>query len=124
MKLLFFFIKPKKYWIIFIFGALLFLMNNFIFKNISIIYLNMFFNYYFNDIIAPIVYLSYINILTCSFLDKSINSLVIIILIIIVCSFFWEYVALFLKPSSIFDINDIICYFIGGFIFYLLTQYE
>lgn len=113
--------KTKKYWAILTIGITLYLTNNLILKNSPFISLNIFFNNYFNDILAPIVYLSYLNIISLILVKKELKSPLIIFSIIIICSFFWEFVALFVKQGSVFDPIDVISYFIGGLIFYIIN---
>jgi len=37
-------------------------------------------------------------------------------------SFLGEYLAIFLRPGSISDWWDVLCYFIGMFVYYLITN--
>ena len=74
---------------------------------------NTFFSFYFNDLLVVVVLFSAMNVV-CNYKVKKISLLFILTCI---ASFFWEYVALFIKPNSVFDFLDIICYFISMIIY-------
>ena len=80
--------------------------------------INWFFMFYFNDFLAIVVLLSFLNIVY----PYKLTNLWLIILVTILASFVWEYLALFIKPGSIFDIFDIISYF-GSMLIYLTLLY-
>lgn len=107
---------------IFIFSVALYLLNTIIFSYITNFNLNYFFTSYFNDLLAPLLLFSYIN-LVLSLINKKIYSLKYLIVIIILCSILWEYVALFFKPSSILDPIDVIFYFLGTLIYWMIHKY-
>lgn len=79
---------------------------------------NWFFMFYFNDFLAIVVLLSFVNIVY----PFKLTNLWLIILVTLVASFVWEYVALFIKKGAIFDIMDVICYF-ASMIIYLILLY-
>ncbi len=90
--------------IILIFFLTLYITNKlFLSKN------NTFFSFYFNDLLVVVVLFSAMNVI-CSHKVKRITLLFIFTCI---ASFFWEYVALFIKYNSVFDFLDILCYFIS-----------
>lgn len=99
--------------IIFVIALSLYLFNNHFLHEI-----NWFFMFYFNDFLAIVVLLSFLNIVY----PYKLTNLWLIILVTILASFVWEYVALFIKPGSIFDFVDIICYF-GSMVIYLVILY-
>ena len=80
--------------------------------------LNWFLMFYFNDFIAIVVLLSFLNIVY----PYKLTNLWLIIIVTILAYFVWEYLALFIKPGSIFDIFDIISYF-GSMLIYLTLLY-
>ena len=80
--------------------------------------LNWFLMFYFNDFLAIVVLLSFLNIVY----PYKLTNLWLIIIVTILASFVWEYLALFIKPGSIFDIFDIISYF-GSMLIYLTLLY-
>ena len=99
--------------IILIVALSLYLMNNHFLHEI-----NWFFMFYFNDFLAIVVLLSFLNIVY----PFKLTNLWLIILVTVLASFVWEYVALFIKAGSIFDFMDIISYF-GSMIIYLALLY-
>ena len=99
--------------IIFVIALSLYLFNNHFSHEI-----NWFFMFYFNDFLAIVVLLSFLNIVY----PYKLTNLWLIVLVTILASFVWEYVALFIKPGSIFDFLDIICYF-GSMVIYLVILY-
>ena len=107
--------------LIFITCVLLYDFNKLIFLNISYYHLNYFFSCYFDDLLAPILFFSYMNLIL-SFIDKKIYSIKYLILIIILCSFLWEYLAIFIKPGSVSDPIDVLSYFIGTLIYWIIFK--
>ena len=92
--------------------SLYFLNNHFLHE------INWFFMFYFNDFLAIVVLLSFLNIVY----PFKLTNLWLIILVTVLASFVWEYVALFIKPGSRFDFIDIIFYF-GSMVIYLIILY-
>lgn len=99
--------------IIFIVSLGLYYFNNHFLHDI-----NWFFMFYFNDFLAIVVLLCFLNIVY----PYKLTNLWLIIIVTILASFVWEYLALFIKPGSIFDIFDIISYF-GSMLIYLTLLY-
>ena len=91
----------------------LYLLNNHFLHEI-----NWFFMFYFNDFLAIVVLLSFLNIVY----PFKLTNLWLIILVTVLASFVWEDVALFIKKGAIFDPMDIICYF-GSMVIYLIILY-
>lgn len=96
-------------------------LNTLFFPSINNYKLNFFFSSYFNDILAPLLLFSYINLLL-SLIDKKLYSLKYLILIIMICSFVWEYLALFFKPTGVFDLIDILFYILGTLIYWIIYK--
>ena len=99
--------------LIFIVSLGLYYFNNHFLHDI-----NWFFMFYFNDFLAIVVLLCFLNIVY----PYKLTNLWLIIIVTILASFVWEYLALFIKPGSIFDIFDIISYF-GSMLIYLTLLY-
>ena len=91
----------------------LYLLNNHILHEI-----NWFFMFYFNDFLAIVVLLSFLNVIY----PYKLTNLWLIILVTLLASFVWEYVALFIKSGSVFDLMDIFSYF-GSMVIYLILLY-
>ena len=99
--------------IILIIALSLYLLNNHLLHEV-----NWFFMFYFNDFLAIVVLLSFLN----AVYPYKLTNLWLIILVTILASFVWEYVALFIKAGAVFDFIDIFCYF-GSMIIYLILLY-
>ena len=99
--------------IILVLALSLYLLNNHFMHEI-----NWFFMFYFNDFLAIVVLLSFLNIVY----PFKLTNLWLIIIVTALASFVWEYVALFIKKGAIFDPMDIICYF-GSMAIYLVILY-
>ena len=74
--------------------------------------------FYFNDFLAIVVLLSFLNIVY----PYKLTNVWLIIIVTILASFVWEYVALCIKAGAIFDLIDVICYF-GSMVIYLILLY-
>ena len=99
--------------VILIIALALYLLNNHILHEI-----NWFFMFYFNDFLAIVVLLSFLNVIY----PYKLTNLWLIILVTLLASFVWEYVALFIKSGSVFDLMDIFSYF-GSMVIYLILLY-
>lgn len=99
--------------VILILALVLYLLNNHILHEI-----NWFFMFYFNDFLAIVVLLSFLNVIY----PYKLTNLWLIILVTLLASFVWEYLALFIKPGSVFDLMDIFSYF-GSMVIYLILLY-
>ena len=99
--------------IILLIALALYLLNNHFLHE-----MNWFFMFYFNDFLAIVVLLSFLNVIY----PYKLTNLWLIIIVTLLASFVWEYVALFVKSGSIFDLMDIFCYF-GSMVLYLILLY-
>jgi hypothetical protein len=106
---------------IFIISVLLYLLNRFIILNINNSIIHYFFSGYFDDLLAPILLFSYINILL-SFYNKKIYSLKYLIISILIVSIVWEYLIVFIKPTSVSDPIDVIFYVLGTLIYWIIHK--
>lgn len=110
--------KINKDIIILIICLILYAINQLFLKKIGI----LFFNNYFNDLLAVPLYFSIINIISLQLRKKEINSFKTLFFITIILSFLGEYVAIYLRKGSVTDYWDIICYFIGMLLYYVLKN--
>ena len=99
--------------VILILALALYLLNYHILHEI-----NWFFMFYFNDFLAIVVLLSFLNVIY----PYKLTNIWLIILVTLLASFVWEYVALFIKSGSVFDLMDIFSYF-GSMVIYLILLY-
>ena len=75
-----------------------------------------FFKFYFDDLFAIVILFSFVNVVSFYKFDN----LWVILFITIFAAFFWEYVALFIKPGSVFDYLDVLAYFVSMIIYLIL----
>ena len=98
-------------------------LNNSFLKVHSEGIVQMFLICYFNDLICPLFFFSYANLLLLT-VKKEIRKLWVVISISICTSFVWEFVAPFIKPSSTTDPLDILCYVTGGIVYWAILHFE
>lgn len=80
----------------------------------------IFFQYYFNDLLAPIIILSFSNYLL-NLYNKVIKGKNVY-LFIIICGIFWEIITPLYKKNSVSDIVDFIMYIMGANIYMLIVK--
>lgn len=115
-------IKKRKYDIFsIIVGFSLYFFNNLVIKKYTTGIVHLFFIGYFNDILSTIIFFSCTNI-CLSIIYKEIYKLKHLILITIFLSFMWEYVAIFINPSSTPDYYDVIAYMYGTVFYYKINN--
>lgn len=99
----------------------LYVVNNLFFKWKTHGWIQIFFISYFNDLICPLLFLSYVNILMMT-TGKEIKRLSVLLLLALVASLVWEFVAPIVKPTSVTDLIDIVCYLVGSVVYWLLMR--
>ncbi len=97
-------------------------INNLFLKEHSGGLLRVFFIGYFNDLICPLFFFSYANMLLIT-VGKEIARLWVICLVSLCTSCVWEFVAPLMKPSSTTDPLDIFCYITGGVVYWAILRY-
>ncbi len=75
-----------------------------------------FFKFYFDDLFAIVILFSFLNIVY----PVKMDNFWIILFITLFATFVWEYLALFIKPGSVFDYLDILAYFVSMVIYLIL----
>lgn len=114
------FMQVKYDLIIFVMCFVLYGLNEMYFKKqISILY--WFFTGYYNDILAPIILLSYSNILILIFMKKKIMNFIGLSLFVMTVGLYWEYITPLYKHSTS-DIYDLLAYYIGFLIYWLSAK--
>lgn len=76
---------------------------------------------YLNDLICPLLLLSYTNILLLT-INMEIRRLHVILLLCLAAGAFWELRLSFLKPQAVSDAIDILCYLAGGVIYWMICR--
>ena len=97
-------------------------INNLFLKEHSGGLLRVFFIGYFNDLICPLFFFSYANMLLIT-VGKEIARLWVICLVSLCTSCVWEFVAPLMKPSSTTGPLDIFCYITGGVVYWAILRY-
>lgn len=101
--------------------ASLYLLNNFIFKKISTGLTHYFLICYFNDLICPLAFLAYVNIML-AFVQKQLAKIYQILIFCFGCGLVWEFIAPLFKKNSVTDFYDLLCYCAGGMLYYAIKQ--
>ncbi|SEG77287.1 hypothetical protein SAMN02799616_04989 [Paenibacillus sp. UNC499MF] len=114
------FIQIKYDLVIFVMCFILYGWNELYLKEQSSI-MNWFFTGYYNDILAPIILLSYSNILILIFMKKKITNFIGLSLFVMIVGLYWEYITPLYKNSTS-DIYDLLAYYIGFLIYWLSTK--
>ena len=97
------------------FVVIMYLFNIFYLKYIDKYCFFIFFNCYFNDILAGTLIISIINFLYLT-IDKHFIELKQIFFIVLIVGLIWEYCP-FLPEDSIADVYDLIAYQVGGLLY-------
>lgn len=84
-----------------------------------------FFIGYYNDVIAGILITAYANLASFIFRNGKIlfKNLMQILLFVLACGLFWEYISPIYRQDQVSDVMDIFAYLIGGIIYWLITKY-
>ena len=105
--------------IVIVIGTLaIYSLNQLVLKNLGI----PFFNNYLNDLLAVPLFFALINSISLYRSNTQVTSFKYLFVITVGLSFLGEYLAIFLRPGSISDWWDVLCYFIGMFVYYLITN--
>lgn len=99
----------------------LYQLNNRYIKAATIGTLHEFFVCYFNDLMAPMFMLSYSNILLGT-VNRKLMKIRHIVWFCLLIGAVWEFVAPFMKEGAVWDPFDILCYLIGGIIYWGLQN--
>ena len=83
---------------------------------------NIFFNNYLNDLLATPLFFSLVNLFSQYNTGKQVTQLKHLIPITIILSILGEYITPLWRSNNITDNLDIICYFIGMIIYYLIKK--
>ena len=108
--------KPLNMYIIVI-CICIYLVNEMFFKNFTKGLLNYISICYFNDFMAPIIFLSYMNIILLT-RRQEVKKITTIILVCIINGVLWEYGADLVKDGSVIDLYDFIAYLLGGIVYW------
>lgn len=99
--------------------SILYFINNTVLKLCTTGHLQLFFICHFNDLICPLFFLSYSNLLLIT-IQRELTKIKGIVLLCLIAGLIWEYFTPLIKPSSVSDIVDIICYLVGASLYWFL----
>jgi hypothetical protein len=99
---------------------MVFILNNVWLKDITNGTLNMFCRCYLNDLVCPLFFLGYCEVIFI-WIKNEIKSYSILLLIGMMAGVIWEYFAPVINSKAISDPFDLLCYFIGINIYYAIT---
>lgn len=99
----------------------LYLINNMHLKKNTSGHFRCFFICYFNDLICPLFFISYCNILLIT-INKEMVKLRWILLLGFCAGLIWEYIGPIIKPSSVKDYLDLVCYMIGSVLYWVIIK--
>ena len=99
----------------------LYFFNNIYVKDHTAGMVNEFFICYFNDLICPLFFISYSNLLLLT-VGREIKRLKWILIFGFVSALIWEFLAPVLKDGSVTDLIDIVCYMTGTVIYWLILR--
>lgn len=100
----------------------LYFVNNHYLKAHTMGNIRLFFICYFNDLMCPLFFFSYANLLLIT-VNKELHRFWSIIAVGICTSLVWEFFAPLIKPSSTTDLVDIICYMSGSVIYWAILHF-
>ena len=101
--------------------SLLYLTNQSVKNNIDIEIIGSFLRCYFNDLICGIAFPAYCNLLLRT-KNKSLEKLWKIVLLLVICGTVWETIPVIVFNHGVSDIFDIICYIVGGILYYIIQK--
>lgn len=99
----------------------LYFLNNLVLKVHTRGRLQYFMICHFNDLICPLFFFGYCNLLLIT-ADKEIKKLHWIMLAGLCSGLVWEFFAPVLKPSTVTDWMDIVCYLLGTFLYWCILK--
>lgn len=101
--------------------AVLYLFNNLFLKKSVPEAAVWFFTGYFNDLICPLIFFSYTNLLLLT-TGREIRRLRSLLAAAAGAGFVWEFAAPLWKDGSVTDPADMLCYFAGSTVYWFLLQ--
>lgn len=101
--------------------AILYAINKFAIKPNVVGVAFKFFNGHFNDLLAPVMLLAWSNILLAP-INKRVTGIILICGFAFIVGLIWEFVTPIYKPSVTSDWWDVLCYVIGGMVYWGINK--
>ncbi len=108
--------------ILMLISVALYFVNNFYIKPNTSGVVHVFFVSFFNDILCPLLFLGYSNMLLIT-VGKEITKLWMLVLFCFFSGCIWEFVAPLLKKGAITDYCDLNCYVMGAVIYWCILKF-
>lgn len=86
--------------------------------------LNYFCRCYLNDLVCPFFFLGYCQILLLWMLNREIKSYWKCMLLMMAAGCVWEYGSPIINSRAVSDPWDLLCYFVGGTVYFLMIKCE
>ncbi len=114
-------IKVKNNLYICITSLIICILNTLLCKHISTSPVKVFLTSYLKDFIGAIAFIACCNIIL-SFFKKEFYKLSYIIIFMLFCGLFWEFITPIYRENSVSDIYDIYAYILGGIMYWLTKK--
>ena len=101
----------------------LYLTNQIVFKKCFTGIVGYFYNCFFNDLICQLFFLPYVQIFLI-WAEREIKNYIGFLIVGMVAGLIWEFLAPLINAKAVTDIYDLICYFVGVHIYYVITIVE
>ena len=99
----------------------LYFLNNTYLKVHTVGFVQKFLICHFNDLICPLFFVAYSNLLLIS-VNRELKKLKWIMIFGFCSGLIWEFVAPLIKPSSVTDILDLLFYTLGTFLYWCIYK--
>ena len=98
-------------------------LNQMLFKKQFVGVIGYFCNCHLNDLVCPLFFLSYAQIMLI-WARHEISTYMGLLILGMAAGFIWEYFAPIINPRAVTDVYDLICYFCGIQIYYAVALVE
>lgn len=115
--------KRKSNAVCIIIALAVYFLNQLFFKKFFTGWIGYFCKCFLNDLVCTLFFLAYVQIVLI-WARQEINNYAFILMIGMVAGLIWEYFAPIINPRAVTDIYDLICYFCGIHIYYLISVIE
>lgn len=99
----------------------LYFLNNLVLKEHTTGAVQYFCICFLNDLMCPLFFLGYCNLLLITS-GRELKKLPWVMLLCFAASLVWEFFAPVIKPSSTTDLLDLVCYTLGGFLYWCILK--
>ena len=101
--------------------SVLYILNNKMIKPLTTGSIHIFFVSYFNDLLCPLWFLGYVNLLMIT-VNKEVTRPKALFLICMSGGLVWEFFAPLIKKGSVTDPMDLLCYVFGTIAYWIILR--